>query len=253
MEERTKSRDDLLLELSHIRRRLSSCQTQRDRLRRELAICESRERRRLAEYLHDHLGPLLYFAELKVLDLRERSTVAEEQEAVEAVARHLKGATDEFRSLLTDLYPQTLIHLGLAPALTAMAEDFADRFQADIELYLPKKMPVLPDDISHFLFRAARELVINALKHARTKKIGIFFTRHHPWLKMSVQDDGIGFNPDVLLTGTNASRHFGLNSIRERLEQLGGRFHLESGPGKGTKITLWVPFFRDGIGKERAN
>jgi signal transduction histidine kinase len=96
-------------------------------------------------------------------------------------------------------------------------------------------------DISSLLFRNVQELLINVIKHSQANKVKVYSRRVNNQIQVSVEDDGVGF--DVLELDSKPSRTggFGLFSIRERLEHIGGRFEIESRPGHGTKVKLTAP------------
>ena len=100
---------------------------------------------------------------------------------------------------------------------------------------------MLDDDIRVLLFRNVRELLINVIKHAEANKVKVSISRDNDYIKVRVEDNGVGFNP-VEVTAMAAKRaEFGLFSIRERLEQLGGMIEIDSEPGSGSKITMRAP------------
>jgi len=99
----------------------------------------------------------------------------------------------------------------------------------------------LDDDIRALLFRNVRELLINVVKHAQARRVKVTTRSVKDQIRISVEDDGVGFDP-VEVTAMAAKRaEFGLFSIRKRLEQLGGLFEVVSAPGRGARITMTAP------------
>ena len=86
------------------------------------------------------------------------------------------------------------------------------------------------------LFRIAQEALNNVAKHARAVRIEVVMTRDQEGVTLRVADDGQGFDPQAPRQGM----HLGLWSMRERVEQLGGQFEVESAPGQGTKLVITV-------------
>jgi signal transduction histidine kinase len=98
----------------------------------------------------------------------------------------------------------------------------------------------LDERVALVLFRSVRELLINTAKHAQTSRVSVSLRSVDQRLHIEVKDQGAGFDP-ANQQGQVESGHFGLFSIRERLEYLGGTFEVHSAPGKGTRVTLTVP------------
>ncbi len=99
----------------------------------------------------------------------------------------------------------------------------------------------MPDDIKNCLFRVSRELLTNIVKHARARTIRVSVRRSRGRVRLSIQDDGVGFQDAKAGSKISATSGFGLFSVREQLEHLGGRFEIESGSGRGTTATAVVP------------
>jgi len=86
-----------------------------------------------------------------------------------------------------------------------------------------------------------RELLLNVVKHAKANKVKVSVRRISSQVSVSVEDDGIGFDPDKVVSTAAREGGFGLFSIRERLEQLGGHLEIKSEPGRGCKVTVTAP------------
>jgi signal transduction histidine kinase len=100
------------------------------------------------------------------------------------------------------------------------------------------------DDVSFFLFKSVRELLFNVIKHARAGSIKILVKGEKNRIRISIEDDGVGFDFSKVQFSLENLSGFGLFSIRERMEHFGGTFDVESKPGKGTLITLIMPLKR---------
>ena len=99
----------------------------------------------------------------------------------------------------------------------------------------------LPEDLSVLLFRAVRELLFNIVKHAKAAHVTISLAKNHDQLQIEVVDDGIGFDPAEAARRTRRGSGFGLFSVSERLQHLGGSFDISSRPGYGTRAILTAP------------
>lgn len=93
------------------------------------------------------------------------------------------------------------------------------------------------------LFRCVRELLVNVAKHAgvREARVVVRDVPDSPFCQIAVEDDGVGFAAERLMSERSQARSFGLLSVFERVEGLGGRVHVESAPGEGTQVLLMLP------------
>ncbi len=192
-----------------------------------------RERRALAEGLHDH-------AIQNLLSARHDLEEAAESATPEALARAdaAVGATiAELREAVFELHPYVLEQSGLEAALRAAGLRAARRggFQVHFDLSYPRRHPQ-----EVLLFGAARELLTNAATHARAANVSVELWEQDGWVELAVRDDGQGFDLG-LLPQRIASGHIGLQSHRERVESAGGRFEIRSAPGRGTAVEVELP------------
>ncbi|TFG38388.1 MAG: hypothetical protein E4H39_00400 [Syntrophobacterales bacterium] len=156
------------------------------------------------------------------------------------------------RSLTLDLSPPVLYILGIEAALEWLAEQFQEKHTLGVALDIEKITADLNKDISFFLFRSTQELLMNVVKHARTKEALVSLKKAGNDILLSVEDEGIGFDKSDLDFPDDWSKGFGLFSIRERVDYLGGQCYIESKKGVGTRITMIVPPTRTGK-KEKGN
>jgi PAS domain S-box-containing protein len=207
----------------------------------ELDRTERRLCSRLATELHDYLAQLLVLGRIKIGSARSRWTGADP-----LVANVITEVDDIFaksiaytRTLMAELSPPVL-QLGLPAALRWLGEQMANH-GLTVDFHTAQDDLPLPDDHVMLLYQSVRELLINVIKHAKTSRatLSIGFEGTDV-LTIVVQDDGRGFDPNSLQTNA-ASEHFGIFSVRERMEALAGWCRTESAPGKGTTITLGLP------------
>lgn len=194
---------------------------------------EERERRRLAEHLHD--GPLQNVLAAR-MDLEEAIEHDRDPSLVAAEAA-LRETAAQLRSTVTTLHPQVLEQLGLTAALRELADGFARRGGYEMELQLAE---VGRPDCQSLLYRVAREALGNIDKHAGAHRVQLRLTRTAADITLEVVDDGVGFDPDGL-PGRVAEGHIGLASQFLRIENLGGTLELISAPGEGTRVVATVP------------
>ncbi|OGV68590.1 MAG: hypothetical protein A3K18_27520 [Lentisphaerae bacterium RIFOXYA12_64_32] len=211
------------------------------RLASELTLAEHRERRRLAEFLHDHLQQLLVGACLHAEALQDGEPDPVRRQRFEVLTRTLQEAIESSRSVTRDLTPPILLDLDLDAALQWLGRDMRKRHNLRVTVRVGQTMKELPETLTVLLFSAARELLLNVLKHAGTGQASMRLRYRGKTVEMEVSDKGAGFDPAILDVRRDDVLGFGLFSIRERTEVLGGTFTLESGHGAGTRIGLTLP------------
>ncbi|MEO7819130.1 MAG: response regulator, partial [Actinomycetota bacterium] len=208
----------------------------------ELLLSEQRQRRNLATQLHDDLAQCMVLGGLKIARLRSRLSGSDLflLSALGEIEGMFGRSLAYTRTLMADLSPPALHELGLSAALQWLAEDMV-KHGLMVELSLsPGPLP-LGDDEHVLLYQSVRELMINIVKHAKTSRARLALSVEGTnQLQIVVQDDGAGFKVESLAAKT-LGVHFGLFSICERMEAMGGAFELDSAPGVGTTITLTLP------------
>jgi signal transduction histidine kinase len=207
----------------------------------QLAITEERERRQLAAELHDYLAQLLTLARMKIKQAQQYvyRSVGESNRYIVETDELLRKSVDYVRTLMAELYPVQLHELGLAAALRWLAGQMP-RHGLTVELSVNNESLALTTDRALILYQAVRELLMNIVKHAGVSYALVAVEVESECLFITVQDHGRGFAPSSL-PPPSAGQHFGLESVRERMNNLGGTFVLDSTFGKGTRITLTVP------------
>jgi PAS domain S-box-containing protein len=218
-------------------RRILEYQSRLRSLSSELALAEQRERRRIASELHDRIGQSLAMARIKLGGIR--------RDDFDAVLDEVRGLLDQSiqdtRTLTFELSPPILHELGLEPALEWLLERFAARHSFSTSFHGDGLPVELPGDVLGLVFQSVQELLVNVAKHARARTVDITLDRRDDVLRLEVADDGIGATPARAPRTGRSPGGFGLFSIRERLEHLGGSFTIDSQPGKGTRAQLRVP------------
>ena len=210
----------------------------------ELNLAEQRERKRLVIDLHDHLLQLLVLGKLKLGQLKRESELLPTCANMIAEAdRVLTEAISYTRTLVAELNPPVLREYGLSAGLKWL-EEYMRKYQLEVTVQIPHDKIPVADDQAMLLFQSVRELLINSSKYAETSKAWVNANVDNEQLVIEVIDKGKGF---VLASkgGTNIpaehSSKFGLFSIRERMQALGGSFAVTSSPGNGTTAVLRLP------------
>ncbi|MFO8006925.1 MAG: MASE3 domain-containing protein [Candidatus Brocadiia bacterium] len=223
------------------RRKLNAYQEELRSLASELALAEERSRRQMAQVLHDDLGQKLAMCKI---DLGGATLLCESEEAATAlrnVRELVEDCIESTRTLTFELGSPLLYEIGLEAALENLAEQTEKRHDIPVKFTDDGQPKPLQDDMRAMLFQATRELLVNALKHADADTVHIGVRREDTMVRVSVQDDGTGFDMDTVLADGRSAEGYGLFSIRERIEHLGGWFRIESEPGVGTTAHLAAP------------
>lgn len=221
--------------------KLAAYHEQLHSLASELALTEARERQRFAVALHDAIGQTLAMVKLRLDMLKGSLPPASGGDDLAEIAGLIEKAIASTRSLTFELSPPILYEIGLEAAVAALLE----RIQREHAIATtcdagPQPLP-LDRDLRVFLFQAIRELLVNTVKHAKANRIKVSMQQEGKSIRVTVEDDGIGFDPAGLQGDSGQNRGFGLFNIRERFDHLDGEFRIDSGPGRGTRVVIVVP------------
>lgn len=220
----------------------------------ELTLAEQRERKRLASELHDYLAQILALGRIKMSQLRQKVVPSEApavQQLVGEIDTLLEKAGEYTRSLMAKLNPPVLDELGLPSALTWLAKQMP-LHGLMVDVRLAQEQVTLPDDQAVLLFQSVRELLINVAKHAGTDRATVTLkVDPEQHLRIEVQDHGRGFDP-IAMEARSENGHFGLFSVRERMQAMGGSLDVKSRPGEGTTITMVLPLAKSRPAEPRA-
>ena len=210
----------------------------------DLSMTEERERRRLSSVLHDSIGQTLAFCKIKLGSVQRSARLAGSDKRLREVLGMIEQSISDTRRLTLELSPPILHELGLVPAIdwlcARIAEQHGLRFDVEDEAGSPEPEP----DIRILLFHAVREVIVNAVKHAKASHGSIRIFRADGSFSVQVEDDGGGFDASLLQDHRTGHDGFGLFHIRERLHSQGGTLEIASAPGRGTRVCLTVPLRR---------
>lgn len=211
----------------------------------ELTQTEQRERRRLAQALHDNLQQMLVAAKLQMGTATKGVEDPEASNALGRVSDLLDKSIQESRSLTVELSPPVLYDAGLVAGLNWLGRWMEEQHGLSMELSAAEDADPPEDDLRVLLFQAARELLFNVVKHAAVDRAEVDLRRdEQDRIALRVCDRGGGFvsgGARAVEGRRQGEGGFGLFSIRERLARLGGELHVDSTPDEGTCITVNVP------------
>jgi PAS domain S-box-containing protein len=216
---------------------------QLSRLASQLTLAEHTVRKQLASTLHDGLQQLLFSAGI-TLDQAVKPSSQDDQLVLLQRARALvKEAVEAARTLTVNLFPPVLHVGGLPAALSWLARRTQEQYNIVVNVTADPQANPEASDVRILLFEGVRELLFNAVKHARVDRVDVNLTLGSgDTIQIQVSDEGVGFDPTTTLHDRNQPQAgLGLFSIQERFALLGGHLDIVSAPGKGSRFTLTLP------------
>jgi signal transduction histidine kinase len=209
-------------------------------LNRRLENAKEEERRHLARELHDEFGQSLTAIKLQLkLASRDSGSATPRLESATQVVDEL---IRRVRRLSVDLSPPLLQEAGLVEAVRAFVDSQSELggldMNVDVDLAEAER---LPSELETTAFRVVQESITNALRHAHASSIRVRLHREEGELRVSVADDGQGYDVSDALRSAARGEHFGVLGMRERVRGLGGSFAVDSRAGQGTRVTATFP------------
>jgi PAS domain S-box-containing protein len=207
-------------------------------LAQDLAHAEDKERRQLAEALHDDLAQMLAALSLKISVLHETTDRPLIDNLMIQVDHLLERILHTCKTLTWQLSPPSLYESNFEAGLERMAADLKKLFDLNVEIQPLDTRLELARNASGLLFRCAKELLVNVAKHSGTNKAFIQINRINGAVQLTVTDHGKGFNRTE--SYENNTTGFGLFNIRERLMSIDGKISISSSD-TGTQVVIEVP------------
>lgn len=205
----------------------------------ELSSAEDRERRKLAVDLHDRIGQALAMCQIKMSRLFGNKNLDDVTHQLKELDEDIQQTLEDTRTLTFEISPYALFDLGLDAAIDWLAKEFHQKHGLEINVHYSITSEIESNELKTFVFRMIRELLINIVKHAQAQKADITLNEESSEMHIVVEDDGVGMkeNDDQ----DRKRKSFGLFSIAERLDVLGGSMRIETRSNQGTRIFLQVP------------
>jgi len=230
----------------HTEQQILDYQQRLKSLTSQLTLTEEKERRKLASDLHDHVGHSLALARMQLKGIFESKTETERDVLVKDISSTLLKAMQETRNLIFELSSPIISEYGLSAAIGEWLEEQIEKkykLKSDFIDHTSKSQKKsLDDNVRDLMYRNVIELLTNVVKHANADKVSVCLSEEGSYLKIIVEDDGVGFDIDEEGHTEKMNKHsFGLFSIQERMSNLGGSFLIQSKPGKGCKVILTAP------------
>ena len=235
------SRDTLENRVQERTAELSRAEDSLRALSRRLLQMQDEERRRIARELHEGSGQVLAALSMNLSLLHSKGPRDPEiRQIVDDSIRMVGDILKDLRTLSYLLHPPLLEETGLESALLWLVEGFGQRSGIQVKLEIPRPLARLPREVEIAAFRIVQECLTNVHRHSGSTKASIYVDRDEKELRVQVHDAGKGIALDPKLPGGHRAG-VGIQGMRERVSQLGGRLEMHSEFGKGTVVTAVLP------------
>jgi signal transduction histidine kinase len=215
------------------------------RLSRQILSAQEEQRRRISRDLHDEVGQVLTGINLHLATLKREATANTKdlKRKIAHTQRLVEKSVDIVHQFAGQLRPPALDDLGLTPALHSYLKDFVKRTGLAIRFasFTRGRTEHLDSAKRTVLYRVAQEALVNVAKHAQASLVKVRIQKLRRVIRMEVKDNGKSFEVQSVLSA-KMHKGLGLLGMRERVEMVGGRFAVESAPGKGTTVRAEIPF-----------
>jgi signal transduction histidine kinase len=226
---------------SQLLKKSDKLQEQLRRLSRQILSAQEEERKRISRELHDVIAQTLMGINIRLATLKKGASVTTNglDRNIANTQRMVEKSVDIVHAFARELRPAVLDDLGLIPALHSFVKLFSRRTRIHVNLKVFAGVEAMDHSHRTILYRVAQEALTNVSRHAQASRVDLCIQKVGDDICMTVHDNGKSFEVDRMLNGRGQKR-LGLLGMRERVEMIGGRFGVESTPGKGTAITAVI-------------
>jgi two-component system, NarL family, sensor histidine kinase DegS len=239
--------DGKITGFEHIARDVTQERQQQANVRayiQQITRAQEEERKRIARDLHDDVSPdiIILIQKLDNITSAQKAKVADVRAGLKEVREQAVKALEGLRATAQGLRPRIIDDLGLVAALEWIAEELEHDQKVAISVETKDMDRKLSSETQILLFRIAQEALNNIRKHAHASKVTINLEGGEDYVEMTVTDDGQGFKAPDRIEGMVSAGRLGLMGMHERARLLNGTLHIKSAPGKGTAITVRLPW-----------
>lgn len=212
-------------------------------LSRQLLATQESERRRIAQDLHDEIGQALTLVQLELQVAHDATSDGETSRALEGTVAIVESVLRQVRDLSLELRPSMLDDLGLAPALRWYIDRVRQSSGLAVAFHVAPELSSgrWTTELETACFRVAQEAISNVIRHAYAGHIDVSLRLSNDVLRLSIRDDGVGFDFDAARTTAAHGTSMGLLNMEERMKLVGGRLSIASAPGRGTLLEATAP------------
>ena len=213
------------------------------KLQEETVLVQAKERRVIAQDIHDHLGHSLAILRMKIEEVKAKAAEgsAETGPSLNNSIKLIKEMIQQTRTLIFDLYPVMLDDFGIVRTIEWHVKDYQSKTGLEIKFIQAGTPTEPPRAVSIYLLRVIKELLNNVLKHAEADHVIVTVRGSDSVFEVIVGDDGKGFDPESILKSPGKFSGIGIFSVREWVLGIDGKFSIESMLGSGTSVTIEIP------------
>ncbi len=230
-----RSRDELEMLVKERTEKLEESEKRLRILASELINAQEKERKRIAHELHDSLAAQLAAIKYRLERKLKEGDSPDRTTTLEQIIQDVQRATTETRRIMLNLRPSVLDDIGIVAALSWFSRE-TERTYPGMKVHFlgTVQEEEIPEGLKINIFRVIQECISNAIRHGRSNRVMVNIDKKYPWLRLSVMDNGYGF--DSLREEPSEAGGIGLGSMQQRVESSGGIFSITSNPGKGTVV-----------------
>lgn len=208
----------------------------------QIIDAQEEERRKISRQIHDGPAQALsnFILQSEIAMRLFDSDVEKARDELNNLKASASSTFSQVRDYIFDLRPMMLDDLGLVPTIRRYAEAFKEKTGLDLSVVVTGSERRLETHLEVLVFRTVQSLLQNVRDHAQATQAKVLLDLDETQVRATVEDNGRGFDVDAVLGDDEGAAH-GLQTIPDRLAQVGGEFEIESQPGEGTKISFWVP------------
>jgi PAS domain S-box-containing protein len=239
LKESEKNQRELLIESQVL-------QAQLRHLTHQILQAQEEERKNISRQLHDEIAQVLAGINVQLATLTEVASIKPQalRQRISRTKRLVSKSVEVVHRFASNLRPTLLDDLGLVPALRSFMKELEKQKHLRIHFTATPEVEALDSSRRTVLYRVAQEALTNVVRHARARCATVLIRKTSDAVRLEICDDGKSFSVDRMLAAKQGGR-LGLLGMRERVEMVGGRFVIESTPGKGTTVSVEIPF--DGV------
>ena len=224
-----------------IREDILTYQSNLKSLANKLVVTEEEAKRSCAITLHDTIGQLLIALKYKISELNRKVEKSEHKKLISETSNILQDAINETRNITYELSPPVLYELGLVPAISWKLDEIEKSNKIKTSLTDQSKSYDLDEKEQIIIYRSINELLQNVIKHSKAESVNVSFKLLPNNFRITIKDNGVGFNLDATRAKAISQKKFGLFSIMERIRYFGGELNINAVPTIGTEAVINLP------------
>lgn len=249
--------EGVLRDVTELRAQQKKEQAMQKRIREEIVLAEERERRHIGQVLHEEMAQNLALVNMRLHEVEQQSCQRHDglgelpsciHDELLETRNMVNVMIGQIRTMIFDLYPHMLDDRGLVAAMNWYANNFTGRTGIAVSVYGGEEDLGLSASQNIYLFRAFKELLHNAWKHAGAGEVVATVKRRDNHVRLTVDDEGDGFDPSLVDDLSDDLQGIGLVSIQQWVAIMEGSMNIESETGKGTRVSLDVLVQRNATG-----